>query len=75
MASGEEVGNKAEIRQHLLLPQGTVHWVGEMERTAKTTGTNASSLVTVLSGGWGGGGGGVGEGQVSLSGDDCGVTG
>lgn len=56
MASGEEVGNKAEIRQHLLLPQGTVHWVGEMERTAKTTGTNASSLVTVLSGGWGGGG-------------------
>lgn len=29
VASGEELGDKAEIRQHLLLPQGTVHWVGE----------------------------------------------
>lgn len=35
VASGEELGDKAEIRQHLLLPQGTVHWVGEIEGTAK----------------------------------------
>lgn len=43
---GREGGDKVESRQHLLLPQGTVHWVGEMKRTDMRTQTNGPSLVT-----------------------------